>query len=191
MRMIINIISSLISSLGSMFSKKTRVRIDWLFNLGNDPVIVLPQVRRFPTRKPEYYCRQVGPGQYMYIDTWGPYVHYYFQNWKNTNGFGGQEFLLPMRSGYNAYLKGPWSSRCGAVNGLVDEPFHSVEVIDGGFRMSILVSVLEPLLPWSVKLIRVEDSDGDIRYRVVPKKWTPTYLYVWLRKPQALTVRPY
>lgn len=86
--------------------------IDWNHGYANDPVLCL-QVDRIFYREEFVYEEKDG----IYYGVRGEQASFFA--WKgpgNEGGFGGEDYILTMKDGTTATLKGPWSSRSSVIN---------------------------------------------------------------------------
>lgn len=101
-------------------------RVDWKDGFGNAPrleVLVdeIPPIEamEFEHRGGLWYAEQDGFVRYFAWD--GP---------DNEGGFGGRHFQITTVAGEQAMLKGPWSSRAGAMNNAGFGPCVDVSITD-------------------------------------------------------------
>ena len=103
------------------------MRIEWLLGYDNPPGLVV-EVDKLPPFS-ELVYRKAPSGHYLAEHPSG-YVRYF--HWVQPDeGYGGRVFNITLDTGEQLALKGPWSSRAGAVNA---DPFGFPQIVDVAYK---------------------------------------------------------
>lgn len=159
--------------------KALAAKIKWWEGWGNDPVLEL-LIDCFPLFAPFRFEKR-GPIYYAELDS---YVRYYAYR-KPDRGFGGRHFPITMKDGTEIILKGPWSSRPGAVHARGFGPCVSVSIVDdsdafergytfiaGDVTLAFAQEAITKYLP-SIELARVDAWSRDEHFWVPKRKGLP------------------
>ena len=90
-----------------------QARVDWYDNFDNSPQIKV-LVDELPKR--HVYKKIPKPGGALYYSDTGGIVRFYSYTEGDQKGYGGAVFELELEDGTVDKIKGPWSSRAGAMN---------------------------------------------------------------------------
>jgi len=102
--------------------------VEWHHGYANAPTLIL-HLDTIPKAE-EFEFEQRGSLYYAEKDG---FVRFYA--YKNPgDGFGGREFHIRLKDGTEQTLKGPWSSRAGAMNSGGFGPCVDVQFVTDGFR---------------------------------------------------------
>jgi hypothetical protein len=88
--------------------------IDWKEDYGNDPKLVL-YVDELPTRDELRFQGSKEEGLW-YAEHESGYVEFFSWSGGQGNGYNGRHYEIETVDGDSVTLKGPWSSRSGALN---------------------------------------------------------------------------
>lgn len=126
-----------------------KVSINWNLHCANYPHINIEGV----TPKFEYEEIALEDGTFYFaIDQVTGAVDFMFHDPLCETGFGGAVFKLPMKDGSIREIKGPWSSRAGALEDLIGIPVVDVY----GDIKATLKSKLDLFIPEGVFLVKDE-----------------------------------
>ena len=154
--------------------KITKAEVDWRERFANAPDLKvwiedLPPIGeiteslRFYTRKGLYYAEY---GGLVFYWSWrGP---------RNTGGCYGAEIEITLADDRKVLLRGPWSSRAGAINAAGFPQTVDVILNENTFaavRLDVALDVVKKFLP-DVCIV-AEQEGGDLFYRLVLKEGRP------------------
>ena len=116
--------------------KITHVSIDWMDSWANHPqwIVELDHGATPPVYSDSQKLQYTERGG-IYRADHGAYVSFFYWSGEPGSGFDGRHFELLMADGSVVTLKGPWSSRAGAVNDVFPEDMVvdvSMRERDGG-----------------------------------------------------------
>lgn len=175
----------------AFFDAVDHCEIEWMLGYGNSPRLKIYTVKDwdFPMHKEHKYQFGKAPHTGVFWSETADGVVSFFSHTggdKNEGGFGGAVFNLTMEDGTEKVLRGPWSSRPGAMNQYFP---HSVDVTIGGrynmaahIRADLWVMLMCKWFPelylgirWPADdhYKRVEGSNPEIVYdfSVQPDRW--------------------
>jgi len=99
-------------------------KVDWADGWANEPTIKI-LVDKMPDLADLRYEEREG----LYYAELGGYVSFYYYV-RPGDGFGGRVFNITMKDGSKKALRGPWSSRAGAMNRFGFGPCLDVSMTD-------------------------------------------------------------
>ena len=157
--------------------------VKWYFKYANKPTLLL-LVDKMPSREQHLYKVHKSGGSRLYWSEAEGHVSFFCHDPSHEEGFAGREFTLNLADGGQVTIKGPWSSRAGAMN-CYFEP-HCVDVVlyerDGnhptlGYATAVTVDLAKKAAKLAgVNLVETQDT-GDIRWDILepkpnPENWT-------------------
>ena len=147
--------------------KLIKAEVEWYEGFANKPRLVLIVDKMPDSMEIEYEVKDN-----LYWGEKNGIVSFFSHSPENQRGYGGREFDLKMKDGSFVTIKGPWSSRAGAMNNYFP---HSVDVTvketEGEFpRLSFATAVTVELARQAAELAGVrlikESWHDDIVYEV-------------------------
>ena len=149
--------------------------VDWHEGFANRPTLKLAVDLMPPTEEYRFQEKKFGDSILYWAEQDGV-VQFFAHSPNNERGYGGREFSLTMTDGSTRKIKGPWSSRAGAMN--CHFP-HSVDVtikeLEGefpklGFATAITVELAKKAAEIAGVEIIQEDWHSDLVYEVKGEK---------------------
>lgn len=142
--------------------KLINAKVDWRLGWANHPTLNI-EVDKVPLHDTLVYQKEkTGAGNVLYWAEHEGYVSFMCHNFTNESGYGGRTFHVKLEDGTTDKVKGPWSSRSGAMNHYFP---HSVEVTltdaDGGrYGASVTIEFAQEAAKMAgVKLVETEWHD--------------------------------
>lgn len=104
-------------------------RVEWMKGWNNGPNLEL-LVDRIPQRSEHRYTKIPirDRGDAMYVSELDAAVSFFFSDVADHHGYGGSSFDLTMVDSTVETIIGPWSSRAGSVNSMIDVEHHVLDV---------------------------------------------------------------
>lgn len=135
------------------------------FDNWNDKITPVVTLQDVPSEYELLYEHKNG---IWYAEKEGLVSYMYWRGPGNEGGFGGSVYTIKTKDGRKVKLKGPWSSRAGVVNALGFGPVIDIiaEVNGSRYASAMLVSVLQSYIEDAGFVLRKQDEDGDIVYRI-------------------------
>jgi hypothetical protein len=94
------------------------LKVDWHEKFANDPSLKV-LVNKMPEREElRYLCLE----ERMYFAEKDGYVNFFVHQPRDETGYGGRTFNVTMLDGTKRSIKGPWSSRSGCFNRMLNIP---------------------------------------------------------------------
>lgn len=134
-----------------------------------NPASLLLTVDKLPDDSEFIYKEVVFKDQTLYYAECDEIVRFYAHSPRNERGYGGRVFKLIMEDGTTKEIKGPWSSRAGAMNRYFP---HCVDCViiekSTGYRLasSISLNLANQVAEAAEVTLTEELSDHDITYRI-------------------------
>ena len=151
--------------------KLVKSEVNWMLGWANRPHLEIT-VDDIPSTNDIRY-KKIGDLYWGHLDG---YVDFFAHDPTNPTGFSGRTFDLTLTEGEKVSIKGPWSSRAGAMNKHFP---HCVDVKinteDGGrYVGAITLELAQQAAKMAGVELEVEENDtwGDINYEI--KGWRET-----------------
>ena len=100
-------------------------RVNWMFGWANRPRLEITVDRIPKLEEMEFDLHVLGDDHTLYWAEKDGYVSFFSHSTRNERGYGGREYVLNLKGKQKTKIKGPWSSRAGAMNNYFP---HSVDV---------------------------------------------------------------
>ena len=151
--------------------KVLKAEINWYEGYANDPNFIM-HVDSMPDNDEFIFeAKELTPERTLYFaEHESGLVRFYCHDTRNESGYGGSSVTLNMKDGSTKTIKGPWSSRSGAMN---NHFRHSVECSirpeDTGYNLGghITVELAEKLAEMTNVILARQSRHGDLVYQIV------------------------
>jgi hypothetical protein len=148
--------------------KLIKAEVNWMLGWANHPKLDIT-VDKIPNHNDMVYQKKgSAPGNALYYSEQDGYVSFMCHNFTNERGYGGRTFNMKLEDGTTDKIKGPWSSRAGAMNHYfphcVDVTLRDLEGHTYGASVSLKFAQKAAKMA-GVKLVKTDWHD-DIEYQI-------------------------